>query len=270
MPLLNATQLAGGLGGYLGEAASSEQLFLVARNTVLFGCTHSVLEALLPQLLSYKTLASLKAGDMHELALQSNSMLHACVVSVMALYALLSGGAFVDDKLFGSSELVSFIFALSVGYFVWDLLLLLRSDKREVVYVFHHLCGILVYSIARWPFLQYSALACLLYELSTPFLCMRSILLTLGLKGSRRLLLIERVFAVSFVLCRILFGLPVSLQGILLGGRAAFEGRLPYVSHYLIILAANCIINGLNLFWLSKIYKMALKGGSGSAKAKAS
>lgn len=83
-----------------------------------------------------------------------------------------------------------FYFALSTGYFLWDLIVSLWQGWG-IGFVAHAVACLFVYSMSLHPFLHYHGMFFLMYEASTPFLHMRWYLLHTGRRDGTAMAVVQ-------------------------------------------------------------------------------
>jgi len=179
----------------LGHALDSDNVRSCGLAVLFFfllrGLTPSVATAYVP---GY---ASLNKDGQFKFNSYAVALVHATAVSVLCLsLVVFPDRALERDRLYGLSERASFVFSISAGFFLYDLSNCrdadMKVDRASFLYMVHHLASALCYILVQSPFLQYYAVRLLLYELSTPFLNVRNMLLLLGHKGSLAVELSER------------------------------------------------------------------------------
>lgn len=236
---------------YFGMAATNDFVFSVAGNTMFFAFMDKTFNLLLT--LNNKKLTH---SEILDITGNLNSLLHSTSCVSMCFYSLFFS-KFDDDYINGYNSVASSIFSTSIGYFIWDFLSILFSKKKDYIILIHHFLCIFVYITASFPFLQFHSIFGLLYEFSTPFLCIRNIMIQLKLNKTILFGYVEKMFAVSFFLSRIVMGLPVSAHGTVILINAYKNGKLPYLAHFIIIFCSNSVVNSLNIMWLKSIVKIA-------------
>ncbi|PVU97358.1 hypothetical protein BB559_002058 [Furculomyces boomerangus] len=81
------------------------------------------------------------------------------------------GGLRGEDRIFGYGNFSTFLLSISLGYFLWDMIITLVNIKLGGVGFFiHGLCCFMVFSQAFRPCLHYYGAVFLMYELSTIFM----------------------------------------------------------------------------------------------------
>ncbi|XP_077186049.1 TLC domain-containing protein 4-B-like [Paroedura picta] len=120
------------------------------------------------------------------------STVHAVVVGLFCLYILQYDDAVNANPIWGEPRLVKLNVAITSGYLLYDLLLLLRYWRTlgDALFVCHHLVALYAYGyVLSRGVLPYFANFRLLSELSTPFVNLRWFLDTVGWPRSSRLAL---------------------------------------------------------------------------------
>ena len=248
----------------LGNAISATQL----ERTVLFAVLWSLAFLALGPLLAAFTgaYAELRPHVQRELRVSIIALLHALVAS------LLGGSivAFPDEQMdrdmyYGASERSTWMLSISCGYFMWDVFICLSAKKLDLGFLFHGVTCFTCYLVAQAPFLNYHAAWFLLFELSTPFMQVRQILLMTGQKKSEAFGLVQTMFGVSFVVVRLVLGLPQSalVHSMLLPALLEWEEGQGVVVHsafaWWYVLVCNVGLNLLNIFWASLMLKKFAK-----------
>uniref|UniRef100_A0A8D0HJD1 TLC domain-containing protein n=1 Tax=Sphenodon punctatus TaxID=8508 RepID=A0A8D0HJD1_SPHPU len=120
------------------------------------------------------------------------STLHALIVGLFCLYILWFDDAVNANPIWGEPYLVKLNVAITCGYLLYDLLLLVRYWKAmgDSLFVCHHLAALYAYGyVLSRGVLPYFANFRLLSELSTPFVNLRWFLDASGHPRSSRLVL---------------------------------------------------------------------------------
>ncbi|XP_015263039.1 PREDICTED: transmembrane protein 56-B-like [Gekko japonicus] len=111
------------------------------------------------------------------------STVHAMVVGLFCLYILWYDDAVNANPIWGEPRLVKLNVAITCGYLLYDLLLLIRYWRTlgDSLFVCHHLAALYAYGyVLSRGVLPYFANFRLLSELSTPFVNLRWFLDTVG------------------------------------------------------------------------------------------
>ena len=162
------------------------------------------------------------------------------------------------DKMYGADDGINKIFAIATAYFLWDLSVCLRYGIKDAGFIVHAFICMLCYLFGQGPYLHWYGIRFLLFEISSIFLQIRSVLSCLEIKGLS-IKYAELGFAFSFFVVRMLYGIPLSIAfwkdsiALLRSGKAH---SLFVVWFYFV---ANIIVNILNTFWFSLILKKLRK-----------
>ncbi|CAR27583.1 hypothetical protein ZYGR_0N00640 [Zygosaccharomyces rouxii] len=160
--------------------------------------------------------------------------------------------------------------ALTVGYFLWDLgVCLLHYELYGVEFMAHCLSSLYVVGLTLKPFCLSWAGKFLLFEASTPFVNNNWFITQLSRGASKppvpfwfNVLNGLLLMAVFFIV-RILWGFAAIV--LLVQQMWKVRDQLPIFQTF-ILLSINMILNTLNVFWFSKMYKIAKKMARGSNK----
>ncbi|KAH0628702.1 hypothetical protein JD844_010131 [Phrynosoma platyrhinos] len=160
---------------------------IVASSFVAFQFSFSALSPQLSLSLSpsYSTLSSVKQSEWNSryTTLGCVSTLHAIIVGLFCLYILWYDDAINANPIWGDPWLVKLNVAITCGYLLYDLLLLVRYWRTlgDSLFVCHHLAALYAYGyVLSRGVLPYFANFRLLSELSTPFVNLRWFLDTAG------------------------------------------------------------------------------------------
>lgn len=243
----------------LGRALDAPQLqlsvasftfFLVVNNVVVhWASQHNVPE--------YRELSS--DGKRHWRAVVT-SLLHAVVVCSMCVWIVLFPEVDIEEnRIYGYSLLGNQAFAIASGFFLYDTTNCFKSTGPMYAYIAHHLASFLCYTFVQYPFLCYYAVRFLLYELSTPLLDVRSMLLVLKRKDTALFVAVEKTFGLTFFAVRICMGIPLSLQAFR-DTYYLFDANEQHSTPVAIFfIFANLGLNALNVHWMGLMFKKALK-----------
>jgi hypothetical protein len=171
---------------------------------------------------------------------------------------------FVEDPHFSSSPYATFFCAVAAGYFVWDLPVCLIYGYGPG-FLLHAVGCLFVELVALHPFNQVVMNFSHLFELSTPFMNFRILMISSGHTNSMLFSICEVCFCLSFLVVRIFYGyyktygfvarvatdLLSDQSQIAIRKGAAF---VPIAWASCIMAVVLCMLNG---FWLVKIVKMA-------------
>lgn len=193
------------------------------------------------------------------------STAHALIVSALGAWVFFWPEREIWDEsskpspLFMESPRAMLAFAIATGYFLWDVKHCLTEKKLNVGFTMHACLCFLVYLFGQFPFLNYHGCFFLLFEASTLFLNARKVLLLTGQTKHPLLPVMSQLFAVCFLLVRIIGGMSVSYAF----WRAVLKLMQDGVAHSRLIcafyLASNLALNGLNVFWFAQILRSIFK-----------
>lgn len=190
-------------------------------------------------------------------------VIHALIVCTGCIYILLKPDPVLVDGLYGTTPGSTLIFHIAAGYFMFDLTLCVVENWGPA-FTIHGLMCTLVYTTVQFGFpnkgfLQYYGLSFLLFELSTPFLHGRWLLIKLGHGKGLFYNIVQYGFAASFFVVRILIGWPMSILYLWPDVLDLLKsGHCHSLVFTFFILMANVVLCVLNGFWFSNIALVAL------------
>ncbi|KAI9002113.1 TLC domain-containing protein [Hyaloraphidium curvatum] len=184
------------------------------------------------------------------------------------------------DKIFGYTAGGGRLAAFASGYFIWDTILCLRyANLFGAPFLIHGIGCLIVMLFGLQPFLMYYGPRVLVFEASTPFLNINYWLDKFGLTGSKAQLVNGVLLLSAFFSTRIVWGwylthdfFSASLRGPapprlltpfppsaapsaeLWRRRAQLSGALPAI-----FMAANLVLNSLNLYWFVLMVRSVAK-----------
>ncbi|NWQ66762.1 TM56B protein, partial [Neopipo cinnamomea] len=189
------------------------------------------------------------------------STFHALVVGGFCLYILLYDDAVNADRLWGDPSIVKLNIAITTGYLISDLLLIICYWKAigDKFFVIHHLTSLYAYSfVLRKGLLPYFANFRLLAEFSTPFVNQRWFFEVLGYPKSSKANIINGVLmTVVFFVVRIAV-MPIYYSHVIASlGTEAFH-RLGFAAQSAWIIS-SVVLDVMNVMWMVKIAKGCYK-----------
>jgi len=243
-----------------GEAVSRVQLQGILWSFLCFGGLHLALTSLiLPRVVPAKLWERTSERDRFRVAGWALSIINAVLVSGICVFLILVGDVDIDgDHFNGSSELSFQLMAILTGYFVWDIFLVFSAPEVNLGFLAHHVGALFCLFIFQHPFAHFYAVRCIIWEISTPFLSFRSILLTFGQKGNFWCRLSEKLFGLTFLFFRIILGIPFSVWSFMEGRHGLSNGGIKLAPHYFALLFFNVSMCFLNVVWSKKILEMAI------------
>jgi len=183
--------------------------------------------------------------------------LHALLVLFGSIYTTFFDPAILNNPLSGVSLAWKTTGAIAAGYFLWDLSECLRKPAvYGVPFLLHAVLCLGAYAMTGW-FNTYSWLGSfgLLYEASTPFMHVRTLLISLKRTDSPWFTVAQAGFALTYLFVRIGGGAYFAYTGLNLV-------RNEQCVAFWLQACATLIIVGtcsLNAFWFTLIIKAALK-----------
>eukprot|EP00929_Paragymnodinium_shiwhaense_P027446 TRINITY_DN16109_c0_g1_i1.p1 TRINITY_DN16109_c0_g1~~TRINITY_DN16109_c0_g1_i1.p1 ORF type:complete len:284 (-),score=25.05 TRINITY_DN16109_c0_g1_i1:152-1003(-) len=173
----------------------------------------------------------------------------------------------VVDPLYGSSLAYEICYAIAAGFFGWNLVV--DCAEFSVPKFMHHFLCFSLYFVGQRPFQTRMGSMCMLYEASTPPLCVFNVLQIFKRDGTELYRSARKWFAALFFLVRIAFGIPVALLWWkdmlhLLSGQ---DGRTLHSNKALYgFMVANVLLNGLNVYWFCHIVRGAIRAARSRGK----
>ncbi|KAF8489787.1 DUF887-domain-containing protein [Russula emetica] len=176
------------------------------------------------------------------------SLVHALLILPMAA-RYLHLPALAADRAFGWDPRVGTLFAVTSGYFLWDAIVCL-VHYEGMGFVIHGWACLVIYLNVFRPFLAYYGPRFILWELSTPFLNIHWMLDKTGQTGSPLQLVNGLILLCTFACARIGYGFIISYQFLqtLLEVHDGLSSAI-FASY----ICGNITLNGLNVFWFSKM-----------------
>ncbi|NXD38870.1 TM56B protein, partial [Copsychus sechellarum] len=189
------------------------------------------------------------------------STLHALVVGGFCLYILLYDDAVNADPLWGDPSIVKLNIAITTGYLISDLLLIIFYWKAigDKFFVIHHLAALYAYYfVLSEGLLAYFGNFRLLAEFSTPFVNQRWFFEVLGYpKSSKANIINGMLMTVVFFVVRIAV-MPVYYSHVISSfGTEGFK-RLGFAAQSAWIIS-SVVLDIMNVMWMVKIAKGCCK-----------
>ena len=194
------------------------------------------------------------------------SLMHSLGATVQATLFLLSAEAVaLQSDLYGESAAVAQLFAFSLGFFLYDVLYeavlvpVVQKAAPEPGFVVHGVACSACYYFGLRPFLHHMGSIMLLNEASTVLLNARALLLLSGRDSGRLFAAVQTTFGLTFIGVRLVVAIPASVYwwgDMLALLRSGTAHSVPICIYY---LAANILLNGLNVYWAILIVKKALR-----------
>lgn len=260
------------MGSYLGDALLPRQLVISGAATVACFVVQAFAASSAGAALVQHVApgARLDARVRRSLGLAASNMLHSLTVSVCSLWLLLTDEAAAAAPMYGHSRGAQTLAAISAGFFVWDIYVVVVRvrdpvGRTDLTLLVHGTLCLIVFVLGQYPFLPRMVPVVLFFEASTPFLNFFRIMFDLGLHESHAALYraTKKGFACAFFVSRILIGLTASAfwwrDMLRLLSEGSAEGRplhSPAAAYF--FLVANTALCALNLMWFKTIVGQAL------------
>ncbi|CDK25387.1 unnamed protein product [Kuraishia capsulata CBS 1993] len=175
---------------------------------------------------------------------------------------------YFSGAVFGSTPYGGLVASLTVGYFIWDLVVCVQHYSLfGFGFLLHAVAALYVFLMTFMPFMQPHIPSFLIFELSTPFVnvnwyCSR---LPTGSVPNKLILINGLLLMISFFTVRILWGFYAAVNSFLLCLKV--WDQLPVwlpVSIFSLNIALDC----LNLLWFYKMVLIAKKKARGAKSSK--
>lgn len=213
--------------------------------------SHLVSPKLFPKSFATMSSRTRTSWDLHMV-----SFIHSVIVAPIALYFWLQ----IDestDRLWGYDYTLAQVYALSLGYFAWDVIMSLRYEG--FAFVLHGLLGFAASVLVYKPLLMFDGLSILIWELSTPFLNIHWALDKLGRTGSRLQLINALFLVLSYICIRLLLGVYASYRLIELLWASTSTARPVSVPLRMLYTLGLPALNFLNYMWFFKMLRAIRK-----------
>jgi hypothetical protein len=246
---------------FLGKALEQEQLMIMAGSVLFWEVSYRVSTFFIMRFWQ------VDRDVAKQLGLSVASSIHAiecCMLSLLMIFTVAK-----PDSLYERIPISQVNFAISTGYFVWDLIVVIFYDRFSVEFLLHASSCLLCYLFGQFPFLNYWGAYFLLFELSTPLLHVRKAMLVTGNKESPWMPTVENAFGLLFFVARIVVGIPMSLlvwRDLLRLLAEPEKAHSTLIIYY--YLAADTLLCGLNVYWFALMCRKQLKPKQKSKKEK--
>ncbi|KAJ9088902.1 hypothetical protein DSO57_1018299 [Entomophthora muscae] len=159
--------LASFLSRYLGLTKIENHINVIALSIVSFHAVY-LLGGLISRYWFENVYEDLSAKEKIVWRVKIVSFVHAVAISILA-YPLLFDPHLMKNKVFGYTTYSGDVYAVTCGYFVWDIVYVLVQGQH-MSFLLHGIACLAVFLYSYTPFLNYYGSAFLMFELSTPFL----------------------------------------------------------------------------------------------------
>ncbi len=176
-----------------------------------------------------------------------------------------------SDRLFAYTPYAGMVASLTAGYFIWDCYICIKYYRMfGFGFLFHGFAALFVFFQALQPFLLHYLPHFLLFELSTPFVNLNWFASHLPADAIPNLIIIINglLLMVIFFIVRVIWGWW-SIYRVVRDFVLYYEEnaeRFP-VKISIVIVLLNIGLNSLNLYWFSKMIKIAIKKAKSTAKS---
>ncbi|CCU75269.1 unnamed protein product [Blumeria hordei] len=203
------------------------------------------------------------------------SMVQSVTISILTIYILAFDKERLnmtsEERIWGYTGAAGLIQALACGYFLFDLVTMVRHlDVFGVPMLIHAASCFATYSIGFRPICNYYGCVFMLYELSTPFLNIHWFFDKLGMTGTKAQLYNGLVLLGVFFSARLVWGTYASLglyQDVMFAWKIRSNTNLPVQSEImkygydralplwliLLYLFGHIALNTLNIYWFNKM-----------------
>lgn len=138
--------------------------------------SHGVSPYLFPKTFAKMPTRTRISWDLHVV-----SLVHSLIIGPVMLYYFVNLNE-QTDRLFGYDYTLGQMYAISLGYFLWDVIVSLRYEG--ITFIVHGFLGFCANINVYRPLLMFGGLPILMWELSTPFLNIHWFLDKCGLTGT--------------------------------------------------------------------------------------
>lgn len=222
-------------------------------------CVFQLCNCILPLYLQrFSFYKALKSNQRKEFSERVLSTCFACLVVPLAVCCLVSSFIYSSPDHTTSRFLLRATATLALGYFLWDLFICCRYyEEYGAPFLLHAvLCTITYYIVAVEEQMMVYGVSALLYEISTPFLNARWLLLKMGYKRRESLWQWSNtLFAISFLVVRIGFGSVLTYSIVNYCWVSTQESIVVRLFSTLNIVASY----GLNVYWGRTVVKNIIK-----------
>ncbi|KAL2069009.1 hypothetical protein VTL71DRAFT_15347 [Oculimacula yallundae] len=179
-----------------------------------FGFYHIIFEYLASPLSSYflpKQYKSLSYESKLRWNMHCASMVQSCSITMLALWTIYSDderrNMNLAERIWGYTGAAALVQALATGYFLFDLVVMIRYlDVFGLGMLAHASSCLVTYTLGFRPIFNYYGCVFMLYELSTPFLNIHWFFDKMGMTGTRAQLYNGIALLAVFFSCRLVWG----------------------------------------------------------------
>lgn len=187
----------------------------------------------------------------------ATAILHT-VVALYYSYFILVDPIFWADRLYYTSALSTQLGTITCGYFLYDTIICIRRyNTSGIAFLIHGIVCLLVNSFSLvFKIGHFHWAASIIWELSTPFVHLRSLLLKLDIKTFRKIndILLITIFFFARILCGFYFGYSFWTDVITNDRLLRNQSFILYHGLHIQLLL-NMVMNILNIYWFSLMLK---------------
>ncbi|CAH8496640.1 unnamed protein product [Heterobilharzia americana] len=210
---------------------------------------------------SYRNLSRAQKMEWDSRAVSS---IHATIVSVLCVTALVTNPDLWNNPIVCVSHSGLIALSISIGYFLCDAVSMpfYWWNKQLIIFLLHHWAA----SFAFFLLVQYRS--CVFFgvyrlttELSTPFVNQRWFYRTIGYKPDRRrVACVTLIFAIFFIITRNLMIFPFWYIAYITYGSETYKICVEYFPLMNTVFITTCgLLDGLNIHWAFRTYRIGLK-----------
>ncbi|KAH9224637.1 TLC domain-containing protein [Leptodontidium sp. 2 PMI_412] len=243
-----------------------------------FGFYHIIFEYLAPPLSSWflpKQYKQLSYESKLRWNMHCASMVQCCNITMLALWTIYSDNERrnmnLEERMWGYTGAAALVQALATGYFLFDLVVMVRYlDVFGLGMLAHALSCLITYTLGFRPIFNYYGCVFMLYELSTPFLNIHWFFDKMGMTGTRAQLYNGIALLVVFFSCRLVWGAYSSFniyrdvwnalhfdRSVKIGGTEEMMqfagGRSLPMWLVVLYMSGHVTLQALNVFWFGKM-----------------
>lgn len=213
-----------------------------------------------------KTMRAMSARKRVQWDMHFVSLIHSSIISPLALYFWLNVDESKTDLVWGYDYTVGEMYAVSLGYFMWDVIQSARFESLQ--FVVHGALAMTAAVFVYHPFLMFDGLGILIWEASTPFLNIHWFFDKLGKTGSRAQLINAFFLLGTCISVRLVLGVVISYRLISSVWTPSHLLAHPVpLSYKLFYTIGLMVLNTLNYYWFSKMVKAVQKRFAPKEKA---
>ncbi|EFN53962.1 hypothetical protein CHLNCDRAFT_53483 [Chlorella variabilis] len=198
-----------------------------------------------------------------QLAAKLVGMVFLSAIFPLAFAVLLGEPALRAAPFVGTSPTSQRMVEVASGYFLYDIVLcMLKYSDNGFEFLLHAVVCSCVYTIAAMRgVMHYYGAAFLMWELSTPAMYTRWLMLKAGLGSSAAMPLVNAAFMLAFFGCRVVWGpiMTVEFWRDSAGQLLAASPALPPAAIW-VVRVMSIALNLLNYYWFATMVKLAVKG----------